>query len=69
MVADFLKLKFGSSCFNIDATNKSSSLARYVNGSPACYSNAVIYVFSVQRSFKVAPKLGIYEDAIFTMLV
>ena len=40
MVVDFFKLKLCSFRSSIDATNESSSLAMYVNDSPACYSNA-----------------------------
>ena len=74
MIVDFLKLKFCSFRSSIDATNDSSSLAMYVNDSPACYSNAVMkrVVFKNKAhlclfSLKVALKLGIYED-IFTIL-
>ena len=42
MVVDFLKFKLCSFRSSVDATNKSSLLAMYVNDSPACYSNAVM---------------------------
>ena len=38
----FLKLKLCSFRSSIDATNEPSSLAAYINDSPACYSNAVM---------------------------